>query len=408
MATPDPHAARGRFVFVSSNGSWGGSEELWSETALSLVRAGHRVTVFKPRLDLCRENAQRLRAAGCRVYNLSGLPVAHPFLYKLAAAFFARRQQSLLLYVGLLFKKVDLIVFSQGGNNDGVAFAPVLRRIGRPYVLISQKATDLYWPSDNVRERLRALYEDARACFFVSEHNWRLTEQQLGVDLPHGSVVRNPFLVPWEPRSDWPGEGDGVRLACIGRLFPKEKGQDLLLRVLAREKWRGRPLSVTFYGAGPQERGLEEMAGYLGLESVRFAGFADDVAAIWKDHHGLILPSRCEGLPLVLVEAMLSGRVAIVTDVAGNAEVVDDGETGFLAVTPTEDALDEAMERAWQRRAEWREIGAAAANRIRTLVPPDPAGMLAETLQRLARESETGQDVAPQAEGGVAGERFGV
>jgi glycosyltransferase involved in cell wall biosynthesis len=73
-----------------------------------------------------------------------------------------------------------------------------------------------------------------------------------------------------------------------------------------------------------------------------------------------------------------------VTNVGGNAEVVDDGATGFLAAAPTEDALDEAMERAWQRRHEWRDIGAAAAIKIRTLVPSNPAEVMAANLLRVA------------------------
>jgi glycosyltransferase involved in cell wall biosynthesis len=231
---------------------------------------------------------------------------------------------------------------------------------------------------------LRAVYSQAQACFFVSEHNRRLTEEQLELDLPHGVIVRNPFLVPWEPRNDWPDERSGLRLACIGRLYPMEKGQDLLLRVLARDQWRERPLFVTFYGSGHQAAGLEGMARRLGLANVSFAGFVREPAAIWNDHHGLILPTRCEGLPLVLVEAMLSGRIPIVTNVGGNAEVVDDGVTGFLAAAPTEDALDEAMERAWQRRDEWRDIGEAAAIKIRTLVPSNPAEAMAANLLRVA------------------------
>src|SRR6266542_5770596 len=56
-----------------------------------------------------------------------------------------------------------------------------------------------------------------------------------------------------------------IELACIGRLHPKEKGQDLLLRVLARGGWRDRPLSVTFYGDGLQRGRLERMAHNPGL-----------------------------------------------------------------------------------------------------------------------------------------------
>jgi glycosyltransferase involved in cell wall biosynthesis len=223
------------------------------------------------------------------------------------------------------------------------------------------------------------MYADARACYFVSEHNLRLTEEQFGAALPRARVVRNPFLVPWARRHDWPS-GGVLRLACVGRLFVMEKGQDLLLRVLARDKWRQRPLSVTIVGAGPHRAALEAMAAYHRVERVSFAGFLDDIQGIWNDHHGLILPSRCEGLPLVLVEAMLSGRVAIATDVAGISEVLEDGATGFLAAAATEDALDAALERAWARRDEWQAIGARAAERIRELVPEDPAAALAQML----------------------------
>jgi len=90
-------------------------------------------------------------------------------------------------------------------------------------------------------------------------------------------------------------------------------------------------------------------------------------------------------MPLVLVEAMLSGRVAIATNVGGNAEIVDDGATGYLAAAATEDALDDAMERAWNERHRWREIGAAASARIRTLVPREPERCFAKLLTAVPR-----------------------
>jgi glycosyltransferase involved in cell wall biosynthesis len=91
----------------------------------------------------------------------------------------------------------------------------------------------------------------------------------------------------------------------------------------------------------------------------------------------------------VLVEAMLSGRVPIAVDVAGIAEVLDDGVTGFLAAAPTEDGLDDALERAWQRRDEWQAIGASAAERIRELVPEDPSKEMARMLLREASPAES-------------------
>jgi glycosyltransferase involved in cell wall biosynthesis len=372
-----------RFVFVSSNGAWGGSEELWSGAAAALAERGHEITVFKAGTDDEYEPIRRLRTLRCRLYDLERLPIPRNVyaFFKRVANGLTYAQQIVRLRLGLLFHgRADLVVLSQGGNFDGVYFGDVIRRRRAPYVVIVQKASDLYWPSDPQLDAVRSLYRDARACFFVSEHNRRLTEEQIGFALPHATVVRNPVLVRWEPRCDWPEEAGGFRFACIGRMQAMEKGQDLLLRVLARDHWRARPLSVTFYGLGPNCSGLEQMAKYLGLASVSFRGFVRDVATIWDTHHGLVLPSRCEGLPLVLVEAMLSGRVPIVTDVGGSGEVVEDGVTGFLAATSSEDALDEALERAWARREEWRSIGEAAAKAIRTLVPEDPAAELARRL----------------------------
>jgi glycosyltransferase involved in cell wall biosynthesis len=380
-----------RIAFITTNRVWGGSEELWSATAAALAEDGHDVTVFKGEMGEDGGRLRRLRERGCRIVELDWLPLMprplFSFLAKLWFTFLilVRRFQLRIRFASS--RRHDLIVFSQGLNFDCAQLGRVIFRTRTPYVLIQQKASDMDWPHDLQLPDLREIYRGASACYFVSEHNLRLTEEQLGMELPQASVVRNPFLVPWKRRDDWPSTADGWRLTCVGRMYAKEKGQDMLLRVLARTKWRNRPLSVTFYGEGVNRDALESLAGFYSLSSVFFGGFTNDPAAIWNDHHGLILASRCEGLPLVIVEAMLSGRVPIVTDVAGNSEVIEDDRTGFLAKAPTEDAIDEALERAWQRRSDWRGIGAAAGESIRTLVPPDPARELAATLLATAPES---------------------
>jgi glycosyltransferase involved in cell wall biosynthesis len=375
-----------------------------------VAASGHQVTAYKNRFDREEMLVERMREAGCRLIELGRLPLLPRILYSLIARLtypLTFGYQTILLYLNLgLRRRPDLVVVSQGGNHDGWLFATACVRRGFPFVLISQKATDQYWPTDHWREHMGTAYARAKHCFFVSQHNLRLTEEQFGIRLTNASVVRNPFKVSWEPRRDWPGTDLGFRFACVGRFYPQEKGQDLLIRVLAREKWRSRPASVTFFGSGQHGVGLAEMADFHGLENVRFGGFTHDIEEIWASHHALVLPSRAEGLPLVLVEAMLSGRVAIVTDVAGNGEVLEDDVSGFLASAPTEDAFDEAMERAWQRRAEWRDIGERAAADIRRLVPPDPAGALAMQLIQLAdgQSCDPTAAAAPGAETRMAGQ----
>jgi len=73
-----------------------------------------------------------------------------------------------------------------------------------------------------------------------------------------------------------------------------------------------------------------------------------------------------------------------VTDVAGNAEVIQDGVTGFVAEAPTERHLHAALERAWEQRHNWETMGKAAAQAIRELMPADPAAEFAKKLLAVA------------------------
>jgi glycosyltransferase involved in cell wall biosynthesis len=104
---------------------------------------------------------------------------------------------------------------------------------------------------------------------------------------------------------------------------------------------------------------------------------------IWKMNQGLILTSRFEGLPIVIVEAMLCKRLVIVTNVSGNAEFVRDNETGFIAAAPRPEYVDEALERAWQQRMNWEAIGSKARQEITNLIPKNPALEFANQLNYL-------------------------
>lgn len=366
-----------RFTVVSTCPElWGGSEELWSGAARVLAERGHKVACFKTTLDESHPTVRRLKSLSCAVRNLRRLPLPEPLL---------KYAHMLRLLAHLTARRPDLVLVSQGDNYDGLHFGHLCRKLKIPYTLVSQKATDHFWPRDKTRRRKRDVFEGAARCFFVSEHNRRLTEDQYGAALTNASVVRNPYLVSTDGPLPWPGrEDECLRLACVARLYLLDKGQDVLLRVLAREKWRGRRLHVSFFGRGVNREGLESLAARLGVQSVSFEGQTDDVAGIWRDYHALVLPSRAEGLPLALVEAMMCGRPAVVTNVGGNAEVVEDGVNGFLAAAPVEDSLDAALERMWARKRELEELGRLASARIRGLFPPDPARDFADALLALA------------------------
>jgi glycosyltransferase involved in cell wall biosynthesis len=247
---------------------------------------------------------------------------------------------------------------------------------------------DGWWVGDEAANRYRRALSAAQRCFFVSIGNLRLVEKQIGCNLPNGEVVRNPFNVSFTASVPWlPLEGEGeFRLASVGRLHPGSKGQDLLLEALGTPVWMERRWHLTLYGDGPMKNIIERLVQRFKLDRrVTLAGFVSPVEDIWAKNHVLVMPSRFEGLPLAVVEAMLCGRPVIATNIAGNSEIIQDGVTGFLADAPTVSSVATALERAWDRRLELQKMGVAAAESIRTIVPPDPAGIFAEKIGAIVK-----------------------
>jgi glycosyltransferase involved in cell wall biosynthesis len=283
----------------------------------------------------------------------------------------------------------SLACFSDGGTFPPLELLELCVNKRIPFVTIEQANNEFTWYSDELAERYRRALSHALRCFFVSETNRALAEKQIGGELKNSEVVRNPFGVRYEHPLPWPplGENGLIRFATVGRLWPPSKGQDLLLEALAGPAWRDRQWRLSIYGEGPVLQGLQQLARKLGLtERVVFAGFSS-VEKIWAANHVLIMPSRYEGLPIAMVEAMLCARPVIATNVAGHAEIVEDGVTGFLADAPTAASIGFALERFWAMRQEAEHLGKAARAKIRQLVPEEPVHLFSDKLKRLAAYS---------------------
>jgi glycosyltransferase involved in cell wall biosynthesis len=367
-----------KFLFIAANNGskWGGSEFLWSSAAERLARLNCEVRVSAKDWGSPVAEIEKLRYSGCKIFYRS----APSFFHRLASKVLPLAPDA-TRHLRLAGSGVDLIVISQGNNTEGLPWMELAREFGLPYAGISQCASEMWTPDDHIADRLALGYEGAVRSYFVSEANLDLSQRQFGVPHARARVIRNPFNVRYDACPSWPAtEIDHLSLACVARLEIAAKGQDLLLEVLGLPPWRERKVHLSLIGSGVNERLLRRRADQLKLENVEFAGFSNDIEKVWSSHHALVLPSRCEGLPLAIVEAMLCGRPCIVTDVAGNRELIRDDINGFLAAAPTIDLLDAAMNRAWDARSRLREMGSVAATDVRRVVPKDPADDFAREL----------------------------
>jgi glycosyltransferase involved in cell wall biosynthesis len=380
------------FIMAQVGYPWGGSEPLWSAAAEKLVRAGNEVRVSVKDWGKPVPQIEQLRAAGCQIYYQPNPYLIPPFVTRQIRRIFGNAE-SMLNHVRKVGEGVDLVVISQGANFDGLEWMEKARAIGLKYAVIAQSAVVYWWPEDRNAERLAESYEKASAAYFVSQANLDLSRYQFGSLLQNGKVVRNPFNVRYDAQPPWPGDPlEELRLAGVGRLDVVSKAQDVLLQVLSLSHWRERQVRLSLIGEGPHERVLRRMVQLLKLTNVDFPGPSNNIEEIWTKHHALILPSRFEGMPLTVQEAMLCGRPCIVTDVGGNRELVRDGINGFLAKAPTVELVDEAMNRAWDSRARLKEMGSTAATDARQFVSRDPGEDFARELAAVAGDSREMRD----------------
>ena len=137
-----------------------------------------------------------------------------------------------------------------------------------------------------------------------------------------GAVARRRFATP-------------LRLVNVARLYPAQKGQDLLIKAVGLCRARGLDVRCDFVGNPPEgdRRTLPKLEGLAAAEGVsdciRFLGSMTDVRGPLGEADIFVLPSRYEGFGLVLLEAMAVGVPVIAADVDGPAELVVDGLNGI-------------------------------------------------------------------------------
>lgn len=367
-----------RIAFVSTlKGSpWGGSEELWCGACDRALKRGHQTIVSRYEWDVVPEKLAALGRAGATLQFRPRRPG------KIARLFprpkWLREIESF---------DPDVLCLSQGGAYETAGHRsarPLIKWLARcrtSLVNVIQFNTADTSLGSAAAVHARWLYGRATVNAFVAQENADEASRRLAMPIPRVRVVVNPVNLTDTTPLAWPA-AQAVRFAAVARLDARTKGQDVLLEVLAGPAWKSRDWTLDFFGEGPDDARYRRFVREHGLESrVRFMGHTSDVRAIWTDHHALLLPSRAEGTPLAMQEAMILGRPCLVCDVGGCAGWVTDGVEGVIAPECTSELVGAAMERLWNAREHWPAMGLAARERAVRQLGPDPAGALLDLLE---------------------------
>jgi glycosyltransferase involved in cell wall biosynthesis len=188
---------------------------------------------------------------------------------------------------------------------------------------------------------VHAAYLDAklRSCAFcltISEYNRRyILEHYPEIESEKVVVSRLGVDVPAKIASPSLGAGAGnepLHLLTVGRLHPV-KNHEVLVRACKRLYEEGVDFQCVIAGKGPERERLEFLIRASGLgQRVSLMGFVpqEQMDTLYDSADVVVLTSRSEGIPLVLMEAMARGKIVLAPAITGIPELVIDGKTGFL------------------------------------------------------------------------------
>ncbi len=117
-------------------------------------------------------------------------------------------------------------------------------------------------------------------------------------------------------------------VVSVGELTERKNHQ---VMIRAMDRFRKDPITYLICGSGPLEGELRTLVKELHLEDrVHFAGYCDHVAEVLRQADIFAFPSKQEGLPAAMMEAMRAGLPVIAMDIRGNKDLTEDGKGGFL------------------------------------------------------------------------------
>ncbi len=353
-----------RIAYISTlrNVSWGGSEELWFQSAEQAIEAGHELGIFV--YDWPEEPAKLtlLRKKGAKIFKRAREFSRTKRIIEKAFRLASWNSKHINPYKQIIEFNPATIVITDGATyytaNDRW-LRSILRNFERSYIIISQGNSPYSFPES--RKSALELFSNAKKVIFVSENNRMQAFHQLANKFGGTSIVQNPVNLPSFDLLELPDyKNDTIHFAIVGRLSVSEKGQDIVIALMAEEFWRKSNVQIHIYGEGHDLQYLKELVAFYKVsDKIIFEGQMS-VNEIWKQCQVLLMPSINEGTPLTLLEAMVIGRVCIVTDVGGNAEWIKDGVNGYLAEAPTQLLLSKKMKEAVTGIQQWPEISKRA------------------------------------------------
>jgi glycosyltransferase involved in cell wall biosynthesis len=394
----NPATQRVKLLLVESGQAVGGTERVVWELATRLPPERFDVCVWLSPVPALDEFAEALAARGLGVDRVAEVDSRWDWKGMLATWSRLRKLKPDVVHVHHVWPAADRYLASLARAAGARHFVVTEHIVGQPHSG-GQKALK--------RDELGRADAVTAVCGAVAE----MLVNDYGIARERVRVVPNGADLPDEQAELAPSRAYRERFnaslirplwVVAGRL-EEQKGHAVLFDALAEVRKRGLDFTLAVAGDGKLRGELEQRAEQLGIGNrVRFLGTLDDVGSLLAAADAVALPSLWEGLPLVLLEAMVRSRPVVATRVGGVPEAIDDGVHGVLVPPGEALPLADELERFHRKTERAVRLGRAAGERVRRefLWQAVAEGFEAVYDDVLGLATFSPEDAAPASRGG--------
>jgi glycosyltransferase involved in cell wall biosynthesis len=286
-------------------------------------------------------------------------------------------------------RRADLVVTHDFKSNLYGHLAS--RMTGCPHLVHFHGVTAEGWKVRFYNAIDRGVMRRCRAIITVAEQ----TRQRLismGVDGGKIEVVINAVA----PEAfDQAADGDltlepGRKLIVAAGRLSHEKGMDIVVKAARILKDQGLQFDIRIYGEGPERARLQALLARLDVgDCVTLAGFRSDLRPVYARAEFLVIPSRSEAFPLVLLEAWAQGIPVVATPVGRLPELIESGVDGLLAERVAPDSLAKVIGNALGRPTFRERCGVFGRDKVRDQFSfPVQVAALKQIYERHMRSSQ--------------------
>jgi glycosyltransferase involved in cell wall biosynthesis len=348
------------FVSLMNGASWGGSEEIWFQTALYAAGTGRKVGCALYPWPGKESKIQRLADAGCQIFLLPNKGrqkrnILERIQNKITKKITVRR-----FIKNLPVDQYDAVVVNQG-------YFEVITNVWKDFYKQLPKYALIY---HNYQEKERFKAEKARILenwvqhahinLFASARIKQILEGWFKHPIDNGDILLNP--ITFQPPADYtpypPLQNGHLVFVMLAALDVRRKAQDNLIKVLSTVKWKERNWVLHLYGDGIDKTKLAQMIQENAMqEKITLKGHVNDVKSVLQNTHVLFQVTNIDAMPLAVVEAMAMSRPVIASRIGDMPYWVDHNKTGWICENSSPEEIDRVLEIAWSRKDEWNEMG---------------------------------------------------